>query len=201
VAAKLLGLSWPFCLLTTLTSSYIFIKFGRRKPIFFGFLIGILGCLLVPFIAKEIYPGVYVCLILIQIGTTITSNTPLIADYVKERSMGSAIAVQGLISTIASILAISVLFHYTKSMEFTESFPIVSAILFILGSISVLLLNPKMEKSKVKEKTHSRLTYKFCMYLCFNDFVFGVCMIGCLFSEMGYLLSYLYMTGWVVQNN
>lgn len=74
-------------------ASWIFVKFGRRVPIFLGFFVGLIGAVIVPFIASEIYPGVFLCLVLIQIGTTLTSNTPLIADYVKQRSMGNAIAV------------------------------------------------------------------------------------------------------------
>jgi len=35
--------------------------------------------------------------------------------------------------------------------------------------------------------------------LCGHDFVFAVCMIGSFISEMGFLLSFLFMTGWITK--
>jgi hypothetical protein len=32
-----------------------------------------------------------------------------------------------------------------------------------------------------------------------EDFVFGACLMGDFLAEMGFLLSFLYMTGWVSQ--
>jgi MFS family permease len=91
-AAQLLGLSWPFYLVTTLTAGWVFVRFGRRRPIILAYFFGVTGIIILPFIAQTIFPGVYMCLILIQIGAAVTQNTPLMADYIKERSMGSAIA-------------------------------------------------------------------------------------------------------------
>jgi MFS family permease len=79
-AAELLFFSFPFCIITSFGSGWIFGKFGRRKPIFTGYLIGVLGASIVPFVAKTIIPGVYFCLVLIQVGATITLSSPLLVD-------------------------------------------------------------------------------------------------------------------------
>jgi hypothetical protein len=59
------------------------------------------------------------------------------------------------------------------------------------------MLKPKQKGKKIGKKSHSWLNYRFSLRLIFADFVFGVCMIGSLISEMGFLLSFLYMTGWI----
>lgn len=68
------------------------------------------------------------------------------ADYIQDSSMGSAIAVQGFVSTLASVIAIAVLFNYTKNMEFSEAIPIAAAIFLVLGTCSILMMNSQMEK-------------------------------------------------------
>ena len=66
-----------------------------------------------------------------------------------------------------------------------------------LGTLATLMLKPKLEEKKLDKKQHSWLNYRFSLRLIFADFVFGVCMVGSLISEMGFLLSFLYMTGWI----
>ena len=41
------------------------------------------------------------------------------------------------------------------------------------------------------------LTYKFCLYLIYYDFVYTIIMVGSLISDMGILLTFFYMSGWV----
>jgi MFS family permease len=198
MAAKLLGTSWLFYLLTVISSGWVFVKFGRRGPIFLAYLLGVFGCLLMPVVHK-IYPGLYWCLVMIQIGAAITQNTPLVADYVTDESMSKAVALQGLVSTGASVFTLTVLFRYTKNLEFNHSLPLSASLFLLLGTVAVLLMNPRLESLQVQEQTHSVLTYKFCVRLCFNDINFAVCMVGAFISEMGFLLSFLFMTGWLTK--
>ena len=60
--------------------------------------------------------------------------------------MSAAIAVQGLVSTLATICAIAVLFYYTKHMSFQISLPIAAACFLFLGTLSTLMLKPKLEE-------------------------------------------------------
>ena len=78
-------------------------------------------------------------------------NTPLMADYLAEKSMARAIALSGVVSTLASVFAIAGLFRWTKSLDCRYSMSIVGAVCLTLGTISVLVLNPKMEKKQVKK--------------------------------------------------
>ena len=55
-ASWLLFLSYPFNMLFSILSGYLFVRFGRRKVIMVSFAIGITALLLIPFVGKEIYP-------------------------------------------------------------------------------------------------------------------------------------------------
>lgn len=70
-AAKLLGLSWPFYLVTTLSAGWIFVRFGRRLPIFCGYLVSLSGAVIMSCLARTVWPGVYLCLVMIQLGAAI----------------------------------------------------------------------------------------------------------------------------------
>jgi hypothetical protein len=68
-------------------------RFGRRGPLFIGLLLSVVGTVIIAFVPHQLYPGLFLCLGLIQIGLTITSSSPLIPDYIKETSMSAAIAI------------------------------------------------------------------------------------------------------------
>ena len=92
-ASFLIFCGYPFNLLSSIISGYLFVKFGRRKVIIAGFLIGITAALLVPFFGMQIYPNLLLMIAAINIGTAWTQNPPLIADYVCPSSIGLAYAI------------------------------------------------------------------------------------------------------------
>lgn len=94
-------------------SGFLFTKFGRQFPLLVGFLVCCVSAGLAPYIASEIMPGVYCCLVLIQIGTTLTSSAPLINDFIKPQSIGTAVVVSGLVGMLGTVASIGVLFCYT----------------------------------------------------------------------------------------
>jgi hypothetical protein len=73
----------------------------------------------------------------------------------------------------------------------------VGVIFLTLGTISVFMIKPSMKAVATKGE-HTWLKYKFCILLACKDFIYGMCLIGTLITEMGYLLSFLYMTGWII---
>lgn len=75
--------------------------------------------------------------------------------------------------------------------------PIAAVGFLVIGTLATLMLKPQVREKKLDKKSSSWLSYRFSVKLIFADFVFGVCMMGSLISEMGFLLSFLYMTGWV----
>ena len=116
-AAWLIFWGYPFNLMSSMLTGYLFVKFGRRKVILAGFLMSITGGLLTPFCGKSIFPGMYLAILLIHIGSAWTQNPPLIADYVKPNSIGKAVAIQGFITSIATLFSIGVIFGSTKHLD------------------------------------------------------------------------------------
>ena len=135
-AAWLLCVCYPFNLVSSLFSGYLFVRFGRRNIILTGFLLGISSCMFVPFMSYSIYPNLFLVIVMVNIGTAWTQNPPLIADYVKPNSIGKAYAIQGLLTFTATIFAVAVLFGTTKDLDFEVSVPIVCAILYSLTFLS-----------------------------------------------------------------
>jgi len=89
----LIFLGYPFNLLSSIVSGYLFVKFGRRKIIILGFFIGITAAFLVPFFGMQMYPNLLMMIAAVNIGTAWTQNPPLIADYVQPSSIGLAYAI------------------------------------------------------------------------------------------------------------
>lgn len=89
----LLFWTYPICLVTSVACGWIFMRFGRKLPLFLSLLLSVIGTILVPFLPKKLYPDLFLCFVLIQIGLTVTSSSPLISDYIMESSMSSAVAV------------------------------------------------------------------------------------------------------------
>ena len=116
-AAWLIFWGYPFNLLSSMLTGYLFVKCGRRKLILAGFILSITGALLTPFVGKSIFPGMYCCILLIHIGSAWTQNPPLIADYIKPNSIGKAVAVQGFVTSAATLFSIGVIFSSTKHLD------------------------------------------------------------------------------------
>jgi len=92
-ASWLIFLGYPFNVLSSIVSGYLFVRFGRRKIIIAGFLIAVTAAFLVPFIGLQIFPHLFLLTAAINIGTAWTQNPPLIADYVRPSSIGLAYAI------------------------------------------------------------------------------------------------------------
>ena len=92
-AAWLVFIGYPFNLVSSILSGYLFARYGRRIVITFGFIVAVTAILLIPFIVKEsIYPNMCFITAALNIGTAFTQNPPLIADYVRPKSIGLAYA-------------------------------------------------------------------------------------------------------------
>lgn len=116
-AAWLIFAGYPFNLMSSMLTGYLFVRFGRQKVILAGFLMSVTGGLLTPFAGQSVFPGMYLCILLIHIGSAWTQNPPLIADYIKPNSIGKAVAIQGFVTSIATLFAIGVIFGSTKHLD------------------------------------------------------------------------------------
>ena len=211
-AAWLVFIGYPFNLLSSLISGYLFLKFGRRKVIFAGFMIGITAALAVPYCGTNIYPSMMILIALVNIGTAWTQNPPLIADYVRPSSIGKAYAIQGMLTFTATIFAVAVLFGSTKSMPFKWAILIVCPILYLMSIVSICgLKENKVRETKDLSTSEAQLAEKdtfsrtFCLQLrllwSFSkaDCVYNVSYLCNFVSEMGYLLSFVYINAWISQ--
>ena len=211
-AAWLLFLSYPFNLISSILSGYLFVRFGRRKVILAGFIFGITGTILIPFVSRQIYPSVFSLACCIMIATALTQNPPLIADYVKPNSIGKAYAMQGLLTLSGTIFAVAVLFGTTKDLSFEKAALIVCPILYLMSFISVCGL--KEVKSATEHLNHSEdhqaeerdsfcrsfsLQLRLLMRFSLADSVYNLSYCGLYVSEMGYLLSFVFINAWTSQ--
>ena len=143
-AAWLLFVSYPFNLITCVGTGYLFARFGRRKLIIMGFLVAITCLIMVPFFGTTLYPSLLLMAIGINMGTAFTQNPPLIPDYIRPNSIGKAYAFQGLITFMATLFAVAVLFGATSHLPFKQAIVIVCPILYLLACISTCgLIEPK----------------------------------------------------------
>ena len=135
-ASWLIFLGYPFNVLSSICSGYLFVRFGRRKIILAGFIIAITAGFLVPFFGLTLYPNLMLLIAAVNVGTAWTQNPPLIADYVRPSSIGLAYAIQGLLTLTATIFAVAVLFGTTKNLPFAQAVMIVCPILYFMTFIS-----------------------------------------------------------------
>ena len=85
---------------------------------------------------------------LINIGLSGPGATPLVADYVKNKSRGLATAYIGLMAGIGVIFGVFVLFGMTKELPYKQSYVIValytmSIALFLLFGVKDLNIEKK----------------------------------------------------------
>ena len=134
-AAFLIFWGYPFNLVSSMLTGQLYVKFGRRKLILAGFFLSITGGLLAPF-APNVYV-MYLYILLVHIGSAWTQNPPLIADYIQPASIGKAVAIQGFMTSMASLFSIGVIFSSTKHLDMRYASLIIAPILYFMSAISI----------------------------------------------------------------
>jgi sugar phosphate permease len=82
----------------------------------------------------------YIVRILLGIAAQPIVVHPLINDYVKKNSRGTAVSFNSLAVVLGEIIAIGVLFQVTKDLDFKTAFFIAGLTILIIALISFLLL-------------------------------------------------------------
>lgn len=139
-AAWLIFLSYPFSILSSFICGFLYNKIGLKIPVFFGFVICTSGMLILPFFAKTLMPGIYLCLCAIQFGTSMVSSAPLLNDCIKPYSIMTALIVASFMRTLGTLAAIGGLFYFINSLKYQVQFPIAAGIFFSVGMLSVILM-------------------------------------------------------------
>lgn len=130
----------------TFCSSYIFEIVGRKKTIFFSFFFTAIVLAIFPYTAPN-----YNLLILIRIAIGVTMSAllahPLIADYIQKKTRGKGIALSGLGIILGEVLAMGVLFNYTKDMTYEKAFFVASLMTFGFAFFHLIAVkDPDMKK-------------------------------------------------------
>ena len=99
----------------------------------------------------------------------------------------------------------SVLFGFTKDMAFTRAVLVVCPVLYLMSFLSVLGLKEVKSSRETSEeevtKSDSflstfRLQLKLLIQFSYADNVYNVTYLANFVSEMGYLLSFVYINAW-----
>ncbi|CDW84867.1 mfs transporter [Stylonychia lemnae] len=173
---------------------------GRRLTIFFGFLIACSAMAVQPWI-PSIYPGILITRSLIFIGLSGPGSSPLVADYVKNKSRGTASAYIGLAAGIGVIFGMFVLFGMTKELSYKNSYSIAAA--FALSLAVFMLFGIKDVKFEKKHVVHLPLKEK--IRVKFNQIKselstkieLPLCLLGALICRMLNVISTVYINLWL----
>lgn len=123
ICARITVYSLPFSIAMTFLSSYLYEILGRKITIFASFFLTTIVLFLFPYTAPN-----YNYLIIVRIALGVTMSPllahPLIADYIQKGTRGKGIALSGLGIILGEVLAMGVLFNYTKDMPYKEAFAV-----------------------------------------------------------------------------
>ena len=150
VTSDLTIYSIPFQMVTTFFVSYLFELWGRKKTLFFSYFLTALVYFLIPYSAPHFYMLVILrCLIGVTMSAPIAH--PLIADYVKRRSRGKAIALAGVGIVTGEVFSMGVLFNLTKSMDYFQAFSIASSLIFAFAFFFLFAIkDPNLDQLREK---------------------------------------------------
>lgn len=150
VTSDLTIYSLPFSMVTTFFVSYIYEIFGRKITLFMSFFLTSFIFYYLPYTAPNFN---YLIIARCMIGVTMSAplSHPLIADYIHKKSRGKAIAMSGIGFVFGEVIAMGVLFQFTKTLSYEDAFSVAAVIVF---GISIFLLfavkDPDMKKLRKK---------------------------------------------------
>jgi hypothetical protein len=112
-----------------------------KVPALTGYFMSSLGLALMPFVCKiSVWPGLYICKVLIQVGTTLISCASSLNNCVKKDSIITAITISNLFRALGILAAIGGLFYLLNDLPFTVSLPVASVIFLATGVTCTLML-------------------------------------------------------------
>ena len=158
VASQLLLWGFPFAMIGTLTSGFIFDIMGRRLTLFLAFAIASVLIFFIPYTSPNVFPGLFAIRILFQICMTAPATNPLIADYIHKDSIGKASALIGVGFVIGEILSMGILFRITEDMTPKNAFLTVALVGFTLSIFLLLMIKePLLRKKESGNSTESQV--------------------------------------------
>lgn len=159
VVSDLTVYSIPFTLVFTYITSYAFELVGRKWTLFVSFMATAAVVACTPYSAPDLD---WLLVGRIAIGITMAAPMahPLIPDYVKNKSKGKAIALNGLGYVLGEVFAIGVLFNYTKSMNFYDAFLVAGGLFAFFGMLLLCTVkDPSRKRIRRQPSKHSQISH------------------------------------------
>lgn len=104
-------------MVTTFLVSYMYEIWGRRLTLVVSYVLTAIFYYLIPYSAPNYNTLLFLrCLIAITMSAPLSH--PLVADYVKRASRGTAVALAGVGIVLGEVFSMGILFNLTKSMSY-----------------------------------------------------------------------------------
>ena len=138
-------------MITTFFVSYIYEIIGRKLTISFSFILTAVMFYLLPLTAPDLKMLILVrCLIGVTMSAPIAH--PLIPDYIKASSRGSAIALSGVGLVLGEVFSMGILFNLTKQLTYQNAFTVAAA-LIVVFSIFFLVSIKEPDMDLIRKKS------------------------------------------------
>ena len=116
-----------------------------------GFMIASVAMALQPLLTSA-YPGLIILRLVMLASLSGPASHPLVADYVKQRSRGTASAYVGLMAGIGVLFGMFVMFGVTRNYPYTTSYSISSSFTFLVAVFLLFTIkNAKYEQKQVQQ--------------------------------------------------
>ena len=113
ISSQLLLWSFPIAAVTTFLAGYVYDIIGRRLTTFISFFSAAIAMFFVPYTAPNVFPGLLLMRMLLQLFISGPTASPLPADYVHKDSMGLASVLVSLGTISGEVVSMGILFPIT----------------------------------------------------------------------------------------
>ena len=174
--------------------------FGRKLTIVIGFMIASIAMALQPLLTSP-YPGLIILRLVMLASLSGPASHPLVADYVKQKSRGTASAYVGLMAGMGVLFGMFVMFGSTKNYSYVVSYSVSSSFTFLIALFLFFTIkNARYEKKQVQQMDlGERIKVKSAQIVVeLRDKVeFSVCLIGGMLCKMLNLISTVFINLWL----
>ena len=129
--SKVLFTAYTISLLATPFAGYIYDIIGRRKTILFSMLANVVLLFIMPYTAPHIWLLV-ATRTMISLFNTIMETSPLVVDYIKKESRGTAVALGTIGMLVGEGFGMAVLLGLTIGMRVEEAHAYAAVVLLVL---------------------------------------------------------------------
>ena len=130
-------------------AGYIYDLFGRTGPILISLFSNIALLLFIPYSAPRMWLLI-LARTLISLNFMVLETSPLVVDYIKSESRGTAVALGTIGMLVGEGFGMAVLLGYSIGMEIEAAHSFAASILFVMAVIGVFLIREPTIKEHVR---------------------------------------------------